>query len=121
MADIAWDSEASLMRVIPFATTDSQEERLGHGTLRDLVGQVLAMAPADQDGLLLRTTSADTVEEYDSDAIRELAARPEYTGAYGDFDTADDADDIEGSEEVSADDDAVDPRDTDVSELDGER
>jgi hypothetical protein len=100
MADIQWDSEASLMRVIAFATTDSQEELLARGTLRQLVGTVLAMDPAAQDGLLLRAAGADWTEEFDSDAIRELAARPEFTGAAGAFDTAEREDDEEEQDEA---------------------
>jgi hypothetical protein len=100
MTDIQWDSEASLMRVIPFATTDSQEELVGRGTLRELVGAFLEMPPAEQRSLLLRASGATWLQEYDESSIRELAARPEYTSAHGDFDTADLADDPERQEEI---------------------
>ena len=50
---------------------------------------MLEMSPAAQGGLLLRAAGNGWDEEYDTDAIRELAARPEYTGAHGAFDTAD--------------------------------
>ena len=87
--DIQWDGSASLMRVVRFATAEDQEELVARGTLRELVGAVLEMAPAGQDGLLLRAAGPGWEEEYDADAIRELAARPEYTGAHGAFDTVD--------------------------------
>lgn len=87
--DIQWDGSASLMRVIRFATAEDEEELVARGTLRELVGAVLEMAAAAQNGLLIRVAGNGWEEEYDADAIRELAARPEYTGAYGAFDTAD--------------------------------
>lgn len=100
--DIQWDGSASLMRVIRFATADDQEELVARGTLRELVGAVLEMAPEAHDGLLLRVAGSDWVEEYDADAIRELAARPEYTGAQGAFDTADLASDDDRAEMLAA-------------------
>ncbi len=100
MTDIQWDSQASLMRVISFATAEPQEELLGRATLHELVGAFLEMSPAAQDGLLLRAAGPDWLQEFDSDAIRELAARPEYSGGSGAFDTADLADDPEAGEEI---------------------
>ena len=98
MSEIQWDSQAGLMRVIDIATSgESMEELVARGTVRELVDAVLAMSPLAQKGLLLRAATADVTLELDSDAIRELAARPGFTGARGDDDTADrpdgDADD----------------------------
>lgn len=93
MPDIQWDSEASLMRVTGYATADATEELVARGTLLELVGEVLEMPAGQQDGLLLRAAGPDWTQEFDSDAIRELAARPEFTGAHGAFDTADLPDD----------------------------
>ena len=92
MTDIQWDGTASLMRVTSFATAEPAEELLGRGVLRELVGAFLEMPPAEQDGLMLRAAGPDWLHEYDADAIRELAARPEYTGLHGAFDTAGGAD-----------------------------
>jgi len=84
MADIEWNSEASLMRVIRVDTADDQiEELVARGTVSELVARFLELPPAGQEGLLLRATGQDWMEEFDSDAIRELAARPEFTGVYG--------------------------------------
>jgi hypothetical protein len=94
MPDIQWDSQASLMRVTALATSDeSQEDLVARGTLHELVGAFVELAPVQQKGLLLRAAGRDWTQEFDSDAIRELAARPEFTGAYGDYDTAERADD----------------------------
>ncbi|SFR80817.1 hypothetical protein [Sphingomonas jatrophae] len=87
--DIPWDNEASLMRVVPFETAEPMEELVARGTLHELVGQVLEMPADAQRNLLLRASGPDWTEEYDSQTIRELAARPEYTSAHGAFDTAD--------------------------------
>jgi hypothetical protein len=100
MTNIQWDSEASLMRVTTFATTDSQEELVGRSTLRELVGAFLEMDAQEQQGLLIRAAGPDWLQEYDESGIRELAAHPEYSSAHGDFDTADLADDPEASEEI---------------------
>lgn len=102
MTDIQWDSPAGLMRVAIMATGgDAIEDLVARGTVRELVGAVLEMAPDEQEGLLLRATGPDWTQEYDSDAIRELAARPEFTAAHGADDTADRPDD-EDSREVGA-------------------
>ncbi|MDB5690861.1 MAG: hypothetical protein JWL91_2737 [Sphingomonas bacterium] len=100
MTNIQWDSEASLMRVTTFSTTDPQEELVGRGVLRELVGAFLEMDPSGQEGLLLRAAGPDWIQEYDEHEIRELAARPEYSSAHGAFDTADLPDDPEASEEI---------------------
>lgn len=94
MPDIQWDSEASLMRVTAFATTqESREELVARGTVYELVGGFLELPTAQQEGLLLRAAGPGWTQEFDTDAIRELAARPEYTGARGAYDTADLPDD----------------------------
>jgi hypothetical protein len=93
MPDIQWDNPASLMRVSTFATADPQEELLARGTVRELVGAALEMPSERHDELLLRAAGPDWVEEFDGDAIRELAARPEYTSAHGADDTVDRPDD----------------------------
>ena len=95
---IQWDNEASLMRVTRFATADDAEELVARDTLRELVGAVLEMSPAEQAGLMIRAAGPDWTEEHDLDAIRELAARPEYTGAAGAFDTANLASDDDRAE-----------------------
>ena len=91
MTDIQWDGIASLMRVTSFATADPDEELVARGVRRELVGAFLEMPPADQRGLMLRAAGTDWLQEYDADAIRELAARPEYTGAGGPSSGGDDA------------------------------
>jgi hypothetical protein len=100
MTDIQWDSPASLMRVTRFDTADPQEELVGRGTLMELVGAVLEMPPAAQDGLLLRAAGPDWLQEYDRDAIHELATRPEFSGAANRWDTANLRDDQDVREEV---------------------
>ena len=103
MPDIQWDSEASLMRVTPVETSgETFEDLLARGTLYELVGAFIELPPAQQEGLLLRAAGTDWTEEYDSDAIRELAARPEYTGVYGAFDTADPREDSEALREIES-------------------
>jgi hypothetical protein len=99
MPGIQWDSQASLMRVTNFDTTpESREELLARGAVRELVGAFLGMPPSQQRGLLLRAAGPDWTQEFDSAAIRELAARPEYTGAHGAYDTADLPDDPDARE-----------------------
>jgi hypothetical protein len=94
MADIQWDSPASLMRVTDIETSgEAQEQLLTQGTLHELVGAFLDLSPEQQKGLLLRAAGPDWTQEFDTDTIRELAARPEFTGAYGDYDTAELSDD----------------------------
>jgi hypothetical protein len=99
MADIQWDSPASLMRVTEIETSgDVQEELLAQGAVHELVASFIEMRPEQQRGLLLRAAGPDWTQEFDSDTIRELAARPEFTGAYGAFDTAELADDPDARE-----------------------
>ena len=125
MPDIQWDAPASLMRVTNFDTADTQEELVARGTIRELVGTVLEMAPAQQQGLLIRASDADDTQEYDTDAIRELAGHPEYTGAHGDYDTADLADDPDvaevGDDELVVGAGVSGPSETDAEGRDGER
>ncbi|MDB5719261.1 MAG: hypothetical protein JWM38_2688 [Sphingomonas bacterium] len=102
MTNIQWDSAASLMRVIRFDTNDDQEELVGRGVLRELVGAFLEMPPAEQRGLLLRAAGPSWLQEFDEAAIRELAARPEYTSAHGAFDSADLPEDPETGEEIES-------------------
>jgi hypothetical protein len=89
MTQIRFDAPASLMRAVEIETSgDAHEELIARGALFELVGTVLQMQPDAQRGLLLRVADADDTHEYDLDAIRELAARPEFTDAYGAYDTA---------------------------------
>jgi hypothetical protein len=90
MPDVQWDSDASLMRVTNFETTpDNVEELIARGTVHDLVGVFLEMPFSRQRGLLLRAAGSDWTQEFDSSAIRELAARPDYTGSHSGNDMAD--------------------------------
>jgi hypothetical protein len=118
MPDIQWDGEASLMRVTDFATAEPVEELVARGTLHELVGQVVEMPADQQRGLLIRAAGPDWVEEHDADAIRELAARPEYTAAHGAFDTADRADDADRAEQPPEDEPAIDNRTSTLSHTD---
>lgn len=77
--DIQWDSPATLSRVTEFETTDeTMEEPVARGSLRELVAQVLAMPADAQAGLLIRSAGPGWSRDYDSNAIRELAAREEF-------------------------------------------
>lgn len=87
MNDIPWNHEASLIR-----RTGGGEAVEGQGILRQLVGGFLEMSPDQQHGLFIRASGPDWAAEYDEAAIRELAAHPEYTGAYGRYDSASDPD-----------------------------
>ena len=124
MPDIQWDSEASLMRITEFRAADTQEELVARGTLLELVGMAVELPPEQQDGLLLRAAGPDWVEEHDADAIRELAARPEFTAAHGAFDTADlseDPDREAASEGPYIDGGVTGPDATDALGRDGEK
>ena len=83
MSDIPWSHEATLVR-----TTGGGEQVEAQGILHQLVGAFLEMQPDQQRGLSLRAAGADWSREYDEATIRELAARPEFTGAEGFMDTA---------------------------------
>ena len=102
MTDIQWDHTASLMRVHDYNTADSDETLEARGTLHELVGAVLEMPVEQQDGLMIRAAGPDWSQEFDIDAIRELAARPEYTGAHGAFDTADLPEDTDRAQALDA-------------------
>ena len=125
MPEIQWDAEASLMRVTVFATADAQEALVARGTVLELVGMALEFAPDQQGGLMIRAAGPDWVQEYDEDAIRELAARPEYTGAHGAYDTADLPSDPDRAqvrdEETIVADGVSGPSHTDARGRDGER
>lgn len=126
MPDIQWDAPASLMRVIDFATTEDTEELVARGTLHELVGQVLELPADQQQGLMIRAVGPDWVEEHDADAIRELAARPEFTAAHGAFDTADLSDDADRKrmapeDEAVIDNDTSAPSPTDARGRDGDK
>jgi hypothetical protein len=82
MSDIPWNQEASLIR-----TTGAGEELVRHGILQQLVEGFLELAPDRQDGLLLRAAGPDWCREWDAAQIRELAAKPEATGAFGRWDS----------------------------------
>lgn len=82
MSDVPWDNPATLYRATDIGgEEDAFEEEIARGTVYELVGEVLEMSPEQQRGLMLRTAEADRVLEYDGDAIRELAAEDEFTGA----------------------------------------
>lgn len=82
--NVPWDSKASLIR-----NYGGGEHIEARGLLHQLVGAFLEMAPAQQNGLAIRVSGEDWTREYSASEIRELAARPEFTGARGAFDTAD--------------------------------
>ena len=129
MATIQWNDEASLMRVTPVRTAGDQlEELVARGTAYELVGAAIEMTPDQQAGLLLRQATADDVLEYDANAIRELAASGDYTGAEGEFDQDDGADGLDRGdlaevpdEETLVDGETSGPSHTNSEGLDGER
>lgn len=93
MRDIPWNHEAHLLR-----RTGGGQAVEGRGVLHELVGAFLEMSPEQQHGLSIRVAGPDWSDEYDEATIRELAARPEYTGAHGAFDTVDRPDYEAGAE-----------------------
>ena len=82
-----WDQPATLLR-----RTGAGETVEAQGVLHQLVGSFLEMAADRQHGLLIRVTGGGESHELDESAIRELAARPEFTGAVGTRDTIGDPD-----------------------------
>ena len=88
MSDIPWNHEASLIRT----TGAGDEELVRHGILQQLVEGFLELAPEAQRGLLLRAAGPDWCREWDEAQIRELAAKPEATGAFGRWDSETDPD-----------------------------
>lgn len=92
MSDIQWNHEAHLIR-----QTGAGEQVEAAGVVQQLVGAFLEMPADQQEGLVLRVGGEDLVE-YDAGTIRELAAHPEYTGVYGDYDSELDEDEPDGGE-----------------------
>jgi hypothetical protein len=78
MSNIPWEHEASLLRM-----TSAGEEVVRRGLLHELVGGFLELPAERQRGLAIRASGPDWTREFDEWTIRELAARPEYTSAYG--------------------------------------
>jgi hypothetical protein len=76
MMDIPWEREGSLLR-------GSGEAPVTRGTLRQLVGIFLEMAPEARRGVAIRVAGPDWTSEYGDAEIRELAARPEYSAGIG--------------------------------------
>jgi hypothetical protein len=85
MSNIPWEHEASLLRM-----TSAGEEVVGRGVLHQLVGGFLELPPERQRGLAIRASGPNWTREFDEWTIRELAARPEYTSAYGGADSKSD-------------------------------
>jgi hypothetical protein len=93
--DIPWEHEASLLR-----STPAGEEPVMRGVLHQLVGAFLEMAPEQQRGVAIRVAGPDWTREYVDAEIRELAARPEYSGAVGRWDSTTDPDEPDQSDEA---------------------
>jgi hypothetical protein len=87
MTDIEWEQEGSMTR-----STAAGEALVMRGNLRQLVGNFLEMNADQQRGVAIRVAGPDWTREYIDEEIRELAARPEFTGAYGRYDSESDAD-----------------------------
>jgi hypothetical protein len=94
MMDTPWQHEASMTR-----STAAGEALVGRATLHELVGAFLEMSPEQQRGIAIRVAGPDWTREYVDEEIRALAARPEYSGAFGHWDKAADPD---GSDEAEA-------------------
>lgn len=94
--DIPWDHEGSMLRSRP-----DGEELIARGVLHQLVGSFLEMPPEQQRGVAIRIAGPDWTREYVDAEIRELAARPEYSGAFGRWDSATDPDEPDNSEAAS--------------------
>jgi hypothetical protein len=56
---------------------------VGRGILQQLIGTFLAMSAEQQRGVAIRVTGPDWTLEYGDAEIRELAGRPEFSGAFG--------------------------------------
>jgi hypothetical protein len=93
MSNIPWEHEASLLRM-----TSGGEEVVRRGVLHQLVGGFLELPPERQRGLAIRASGPNWTREFDEWTIRELAARPEYTGAYGRADSESDTDEPDFSD-----------------------
>jgi hypothetical protein len=94
--DIPWEHEGSMLR-----STASGEELVARGALHQLVGSFLEMNPDQQRGVAIRVAGPDWTREYVDAEIRELAARPEYSGAFGRWDSATDPDEPDQTEAAS--------------------
>ena len=94
--DIPWEHEGSMLR-----STSAGEELVGRGVLHQLVGAFLEMPPEQQRGVAIRISGPDWTHEYGDAEIRELAARPEYSGAFGRWDAANDPDEPDHTEAPS--------------------
>ena len=91
--DIPWEDEGSMLRSSP-----SGEELVMRAPLHQLVGAFLEMDPEQQRGVALRVSGSDWTCEYVDSEIRELAAKPEFTGGYGGYDSARDRDEPDHTE-----------------------
>ncbi|MDP8993931.1 MAG: hypothetical protein M3N07_02950 [Pseudomonadota bacterium] len=87
MSDIPWSREASLLR-----RTGAGMAEEARGTLHQLVGAFIELPPEQQQGLILRTAGPEGALEYQEAEIRELAAKPEFTGAESRWDSDKDRD-----------------------------
>lgn len=87
MDDIPWNHQAHLLRRGP-----DGEVVEGRGVLHQLVGAFLELPPDEQHGLSIRVAGPDWSRDYHEATIRELAARPEYSGGYGRYDSETDPD-----------------------------
>jgi hypothetical protein len=94
--DIPWQHEASMLRSRP-----AGEELVARGVLHQLVGAFLELSPEQQRGVAIRVAGPDWTCEYIDEEIRELAARPEYGGATGRWDSLTDSDEPDSTEEAS--------------------
>jgi hypothetical protein len=93
MTDIPWDHQASLIRA-----AGAGEQLVRHGILHQLVSGFLELSPEGQSGLLIRASGPDWTCEFDEASIRELAARPDFTGAFGRDDSEREPDDLDLTE-----------------------
>jgi hypothetical protein len=94
--DIPWEHEGSMLR-----SAAAGEELVARATLHQLVGAFLEMNPEQQRGVAIRVAGPDWTCEYVDAEIRELAARPEYSGAFGRWDSATDNDAPDQTEAAS--------------------
>jgi hypothetical protein len=97
MMDIPWDKDGSMLR-----SSAAGEELVARGVLHQLVGSFLDMGPEEQRGVAIRVVGPDWTCEYGDAEIRELAARPEYTGVAGRWDSTTDPDEPDHKDAASA-------------------
>jgi hypothetical protein len=93
--DIPWQHEASMTR-----NTGAGDELVSRGVLHQLVGAFLEMPAEQQRGAAIRVAGPDWTREYIDEEIRELAARPEFTGATGRWDSMTDPDEPDHDEQA---------------------